>query len=320
VGYYYYGAGGPERSLIERWNGEAWQVQSSPDLGRLNLLTGVSCSSRTDCVAVGSHALAWNGRRWTIERRSSPGDSVSCPSRAFCVAIGVRQGRPFAGYRRRGNWTTGAMPSPLPATRLRQIDLSRVSCVSASFCLAVGDYLTGPVTAMPSPNSRRRVLAEAWNGAAWRILRPVDTSRLDNLIGVSCSSPAACTAVGSASGGRLTLAERWDGKSWSIQRTPNLNPVGYNVLAGVSCTSAAACTAVGNLDGGEPLFAEYWDGHSWTLQRMAGLGGRQRAVADLSVACTSPSVCVAVGEDGTSTLAEAWDGRTWRIRPTPNPA
>jgi hypothetical protein len=66
-------------------------------------LSGVSCPSVTECVAVGGYRLdalaeTWNGRSWTLARPPSPRgtssafgaslSAVSCATAKNCVAVG----------------------------------------------------------------------------------------------------------------------------------------------------------------------------------------------------------------------------------------
>jgi RHS repeat-associated protein len=55
VGNYENTNGSLEQTLVEQYNGSAWSVVSSPNAGALNNLVAVSCSSATDCWAVGSY-------------------------------------------------------------------------------------------------------------------------------------------------------------------------------------------------------------------------------------------------------------------------
>jgi hypothetical protein len=84
------------------------------------MLSGVSCTSATSCVAVGltgseqlahAAALSFNGTRWSVLTVPSAGaglftgfEDVSCPKPSDCVAIGrygkatAVSGKPLAGY------------------------------------------------------------------------------------------------------------------------------------------------------------------------------------------------------------------------------
>src|SRR5262249_9091907 len=148
-----------------------------------------------------------------------------------------------------------------------------------------------------------------------------------------CLSRSSCLAVGGHGnpfeGPAIgTLAERWDGTRWRIQPTPN-PPRGGWFLLWVSSTSPSACTAVGGrlvpTRTGPATLAERWNGHTWSIQPTPSPHGRGFKLLN-SVACTSRSFCMAVGNEfdttgkSLGTLAERWDGRTWRIVPTFKPA
>ena len=93
--------------LAEHWTGGTWAVLSpaNPAPGDITELNGVSCTSATNCVAVGDYmdqadtsdttlAEQWNGTSWTVLTTPSPAAfsalvSVSCPSATHCVAVGV---------------------------------------------------------------------------------------------------------------------------------------------------------------------------------------------------------------------------------------
>jgi hypothetical protein len=97
------------QNLVESWNGTAWSITPSPDQGSAaNNLNGLSCSSSTNCVAVGLYIIpsgsmpqnlveSWNGSAWSITPSPNQGGgnagllSVSCTSSTNCVAVGKTQ-------------------------------------------------------------------------------------------------------------------------------------------------------------------------------------------------------------------------------------
>ena len=109
--------------------------------------------------------------------------------------------------------------------------LNGVSCVSATFCEAVGYTV----------NSSGYVgVALDWNGSTWtNQTLPPSVSALG---GVSCVSTTFCMAVGlDGSGDGVALS--WDGTSpdWIIQSsTSSMYPLG-----GVSCPTSSYCVAAG---------------------------------------------------------------------------
>jgi hypothetical protein len=82
VGYYDNGA--TLQTLIERWDGTTWKVQSSPNVGgsdNKNELLGVASTSKTNAWAVGkyrtrrgNHTLVerWNGTTWKVQPSPNP--------------------------------------------------------------------------------------------------------------------------------------------------------------------------------------------------------------------------------------------------------
>jgi hypothetical protein len=199
-----------------------------------------------------------------------------------------------------------------------------VSCTSAAACTAVGHYVdSGGVEV---------TLAEAWNGKRWAIKATPNPkgAKSSSLLGVSCTSAAACTAVGEyvdSGGVEVTLAEAWNGKRWAIKATPNPKGAKSSSLFGVSCTSAAACTAVGDhvksAPGNYLLLAEFWNGKTWAIKATPNPKGAYYGALD-AVSCSSASACTAVGSylndvQILGTLAESWNGKRWTFEPSPNP-
>ena len=123
---------------ILRWNGRKWVMASTPEPGGMskassNELIGVTCSSASDCWAVGgvggsiftesalNQALHWNGKMWS---------HVSTPNPAG------RGGK-------------------------RSNTLEAVRCVTSANCWAVGDMVNS------SGIERNEILH--WNGAKWSV-------------------------------------------------------------------------------------------------------------------------------------------------------
>ena len=118
--------------FLEVWNGKTWsEVKWTGAKGdTLTDVIGVSCTSATNCMAVGAAgtsksgvaaALSWNGKKWTALGVPAPakGDSsdfegVSCPKAGDCVAIGQvgksggTTSSPIAGYWNGKSWKLAA--------------------------------------------------------------------------------------------------------------------------------------------------------------------------------------------------------------------
>jgi hypothetical protein len=328
VGYSSTSRGTTLLPMAQRWNGRTWRIQATPSPADGGILGGVSCPSRSSCMAVGGHgdpntgvaqgtlAVRWNGRRWQILPTPNPRGgrwalgAVSCTSPSACTAVGGRlvpPGKPTGTLAERWNgrrWRIQATPR-LPGKGIKL--LTGVACPSRSSCLAVGGEFD-PVT-----GNNLGTLAERWNGRRWRIVptfKPAPHGRGAFLNGVACASASACTAVGNQTPAR-TLAERWNGRRWHVQATPNPSG-GQNIfLAGVACPARSACTAFGlNLTGSGPLtLAERWSGGRWRIQPTPGLVAFD--IGFPAVACPTASACYAVASytnNGPSlTLVERWN-------------
>jgi hypothetical protein len=286
------------------------------------------CSLASGLVLLwsGWAAASVPGSGWSIAVSSNPSGSweltsISCPSVDACVAVGVFGG---ALVRRSGSGGWVSVPTPAP-TNARGIELRGVSCTSLTACVAVGSYST--------PSGQQLTLAERWDGTGWEI-QPTPNSRAfkdGELLAVSCTAPAACTAVGDSSTNtdydyiEAPLAERWNGSRWTIQPTRERYGGSDSALTGVSCWSPEACTAVGLADG-QGTLAERWDGIGWKIQLTPNPKNEHNAELD-SVSCFAENRCIAVGSAIGSppkplanlTLAERWNGTAWKIQRTPNP-
>jgi hypothetical protein len=311
--------------VAEKWDGVAWRIRYPPK-PRLNSgsLLSVACPSPTACEAVGytinqyatAHPLIdrWDGTAWTVQAAPSPAGTnsrllaVSCTSPTACTAVGIvgdataEVGHPLAERWNGTRWSI--QPTANPAGFA---EFDGVSCSARAACEATGE--TG------SPGHTVG-LAEGWDGVAWAVqpTARVAGARTSVLAGLSCSSPAMCTAVGSflsQAGTTATLAERWDGSTWTLLATPNPSGSSGAELSGLSCASSSACVAVGSSSGGAAALqtlAERWDGSAWSLQPTPNPTGAQRSVLS-GVSCLSANACVAVGsfetaQGGTLTLVE----------------
>ena len=162
-------------TLVERWNGANWSLAPSPNSsGAYNTLSDVSCTSSSNCMAVGGSqtffrdnrrtlAQRWNGSTWVV---------VSSPNRP--------------GYN----------------------ELSSVACVSATNCTAVGKSANGTGGSTLAEST----LAETWNGTRWSLASTPNRSGAYNsrLNGLACPASNICFAVGSSSTdvAESTLVER----------------------------------------------------------------------------------------------------------------
>jgi hypothetical protein len=306
---------------------QAWSILPTPSLGeREGELAGISCVSTSFCVAAGSSTLAfkhrepllelWTGGAWSVVPAIAPAPSapnsgtglngVSCVSASSCVAVGA--GEEIGPSPELGPVvvidTWNGVTWSESETRGSKDDLTGVSCVSASFCAAVGMHNN---QGSPSP------ITGLWNGTTWRLAQE---SNLGSLVGVSCASATFCVAVGNQFGGAApeSLIESWNGTAWSIVPGPQ-RATGGNGLESVSCTSPASCVAVGGNNTAGPL-VERWNGTAWSIVPTPGAEGDTAA----AVSCLSVGTCTVVGHEstasGTDPLVTSLDGERSSAIPT----
>ena len=211
-----------------------------------------------------------------------------------------------------GTWSIATSPN----SSLTQNTLSSVSCVTSSFCMAVGNAVT---------TTPQQTLIEQWNGTSWAVVSSpnVTGTTVDALTGVSCVTTKFCMAVGTATvaGTAQTLVEQWNGSAWAIVASTNTSPTISNTLTGVSCTSLIVCTAVGTV-GTTPTTALVlqWNGANWANVPTAT---SSNATAFTSVSCKNAAWCFAVGNTTVAgvaqTLVEQWNGTAWSIVAAPSP-
>ncbi len=173
---------------VLRFNGRKWSSVSTPQPGGTatgddNELFGVSCTSASRCLAVGTtqsgsgpqwnESLRFNGKKWSELSPLQPG--------SFDV-------------------------------------LSSISCTSGSNCWAVGNEATLNASGATTTVNQ----AQWWNGQTWAAFstpQPGGTGGddVDQLNAVACVSSSDCRAVGQVMGGDASPNEKlhWDGKKWS---------------------------------------------------------------------------------------------------------
>jgi hypothetical protein len=322
-------------TLAEAFAGTSWSITSTPNPAnsRQPEFSGVSCSTSTSCITVGSYlpvglsemtlvALAerWNGTAWSITPPPTGASrselrAVSCPSTTTCFAVGDSFGgavtKPLLERWNGTAWS--AQPSPAVDSTSILAMLNGVDCASSTSCFAVGSYSTGTTT---------KTLIERWNGSTWSVIPSPNPAGASSAIlsGVSCASATMCMAVGTFTGANLprTFAMRWNGSGWAISPIPNPGSHNSIVLRGVSCPSTTFCVAVGrNVGAYGQTLVEHWDGTSWSIPTSEN--PEEGDSGFLGVSCYSATNCLAVGrnvrgEDSpVTTLVERWNGTRWRI-------
>ena len=261
-----YTEGGAIQSLIERWRGSSWSIQTSKDPGTtLNVLYGVAAVSASDAWAVGTYSSGghsrglvehWNGAGWKLVATPEPAVPTNDVSLDGVVAISATNAWAV------GSISNGTTPRTLilhwdgkawKVQRSRDpsdIDnaLTAVAATSATSAWAVGyDY--------NATAGQQQTLVERWNGTAWKVQKSRNTpDRYNTLLGVAATSAGSVWAVGTreAAGAAhyQTLIERWDGTAWSIVPSPDPGGGRENDLNAVAAASASNVWAVGAFDTG----------------------------------------------------------------------
>jgi hypothetical protein len=330
----YVGANGFQQALAEHFNG-TWSITGSPALTdtQTNLLSGVTCLSASDCLAVGSAvdgaqdqtlAASWNGSAWSTVATSNlfgnngTLDSVACISATNCFAAGYStEGLLSQNLIKSWNGTSWSNVSS-PDQGTGSNNLNGVACSGPTSCMAVGSYISSGVA---------QTLIESWNGTTWSIVTSPDLSTHENILnGVACTSSSSCVAAGyyqNSSGTIVTLIETWNGSAWTAATSPNVAS-SSNSLTAVSCTTSTSCTAVGSSTGGSGItdtLIEGLSGTTWSIVASPDPGTILNALSGVS--CPSATSCTAVGEYLNSssvdqTLVESWSGSVWSLTSSPN--
>jgi len=232
---------------------------------------------------------------------------VSCVSASFCAAVGVRADSvesppvdvPLALSWNGTSWRETAVPLPRG-----QADgtLDGVSCVSASYCVAVGGYGSG---------GSGGPLAETWNGRAWTAAALPYPAGLDyvGIAAVSCAVARHCLVTFDGASGAVLTGATW---TWRPEPLPKRSSVG--ALWGVSCVGAARCVLAGDFNRDyhdSPLF-EWWNGRTFTAMKTGPYPGAPGSSIFINaVACASARSCVATGSIGSRLVVARWNGATW---------
>ncbi len=313
-----------------------WTVVSSPNAGsKINDLYGVSCTSPTDCVAVGQYSdggedlivqtlvESWDGSAWSVvPSPSEPGSNnsnlyaISCTNANSCMAVGSYVDSSVVSQNFAETWNgTDWSIVPTPDVGTDGNALNSVYCTTSTNCVAVGTTnIFGGDT-----------LIEAWDGSSWSVV-PSPSEDSDVLDGVSCVGASYCTAVGEYVNGDETvvgtLIESWDGSEWSIVPSPNPGD-NFSQLQGVSCYSATSCLAVGQQKTSTSpiVLAETWNGTEWSVGRSPTAMGASEGL--ISVSCTTSTACIAVGYETVSsrvqnTLITSWNGAKLKVDTSPD--
>jgi hypothetical protein len=274
-------------TLAERWDGSAWTLVETPNVGTNgNQLYGVAAVSSSEAWAVGYAAgepdtytsttlvERWTGSAWSVVPSPNPSkDPIYGSNQLYDVRAFATNDAWAAGWQ----WT--------------------------------------PIGSAP--------LIERWDGRAWKVSpTPNDVNReLQALDGTSASDIWAVGHASTFSDGNQSLIMHWDGSSWTVVPTPKLADDNYlNDVVAISATDvwAVGYTLPPNLDI-QPHYL-HWNGSVWSVVPSPHLPSSHNYVQ--SVTAVSRNRVWAAGyrtlKGKIVSFVERWDGTRWRVEPTPN--
>jgi hypothetical protein len=280
--------GNIQQTLIEHWDGTAWTVVPSPNIGtESNQLLGVSALSANNVWAVGYYedethvqrtlTLHWNGTVWSVvaspnaNARSNSLQSVAARSSVDVWAVGnYDTGTGIATLALRWNGLLWSVV-PTPNTASRDNILHSVAATAADDAWAVGETTDGMLPV--------GMLLLRWNGTQWSIVPGPNLGRLRNpLYGVTARAADDAWAVGYAvitsSSPLESLVLHWDGTAWTRVASPSPGTFG-NTLVAVDALAAGDAWAVGyTYDVGHPggPLMLHWNGTAWTQAPAPSVG------------------------------------------------
>jgi hypothetical protein len=298
------------QTLIQEYNGTAWSVVASADLGSAwGSLSGVTCVSASECWAVGYSTTDKNatlqtlveyydGIEWSLEPSGNSSDAyneltgVACTSANRCWAVGFTEysggGRTLIEYYDGSTWSVFASPG---LTTL-QNNLFAVTCTSSSDCWAVGSTYT--------PGEPELTLTEQYNGTSWSVVSAVNPSSDDNTSsGVACISASECWMVGidyNSAGPIQALIENWNGTSWTVNVDESSPSVVFDTWKGnLDLTASGGTYRSSGTKGATATFKFTGTGITWVTRKgpfqgiaSVAIDGKSKGNVDL-YAATSQS-------------------------------
>jgi hypothetical protein len=158
VGFVNLGPTKGAQGLVEIFNGSEWTVTASASKSAGYYLSGVSCTTPSFCDAAGYHYVVaeetlvekFNGTVWSTSTSSNKGNNdsglygIACLSSKDCVAVGAYEKKSEASSTLvevlgKSGWSI----TPSPDGGSSGSGLFGISCISPSFCVAVGSYRSG---------------------------------------------------------------------------------------------------------------------------------------------------------------------------------
>ena len=320
--------------------GASWSPIEVLDPSTILSLNSLACPSATTCVAVGASlehtgialvgtfrrgAWAWSTPTTMLDESAALNtptvsfNSVTCPSVLECIAVGtdLTNSLDLVSVSTNGGatWSQDEV-----ITRDGTItggflgELTAVSCLSVTTCLAVGSDPSGlPVVSYGS------LSAGQWTWTA-EVALPGD-GQGGRFSDVSCFASTTCVAIG---GDRINRGDvdvaTWSGGTWTWRPETTVTPDGTGAgrLVTVTCSRTGVCEALGVDAASTSVVTRSTSaGSSWTVESPITGDGSHAPMSTnelTSVTCPNATSCVAVGTDslvrGISSVSTT-GGLTW---------
>ncbi|HTW98541.1 MAG TPA: hypothetical protein VMD59_07180, partial [Acidimicrobiales bacterium] len=274
----YADASGQTQAVLFAQSSGSWSASEAPlpsgaaTTGQQAGTYSLSCPAAGSCEATGSYAASAGGSdglllsetsgSWSASEAPQPSGAattdpeegvytVSCPASGSCGAIGTYLPAGADLYGRMvlsqssGTWSAAAVPLPPGGSSSQSEELSALSCPASPTCVGVGTYTDSAGNADG--------LIVTGTPAAWTASEapaPANSTDIDALSAISCSSMSSCVAVGGYSDTSylyqgLLLVE--SAGTWTASEAPLPSGAQQLVnLGALSCASASSCVAVGS--------------------------------------------------------------------------
>jgi hypothetical protein len=336
-------------SFVLRWDGTAWVVQNTLDIGPINEISALSAN---DVWAIsGNETMHWNGTSWTVHEFpvgfNMYGVTIQAVATNDVWAGGYVQNSVPRVLRWDGTkWNVVTVTGPYSQSS----EFSDFAVIAPDDIWAVGRY--NPT------GSQDRTFTAHWDGTDWTtVTSPTPPGSWSVLQGVSATGPGDVWAVGitrTSPSPFATLIMHWDGSAWAS--VPTQASVNNDRLMAVAALSPNNVWAVGystvpNTFDSSPIVLRYTDPCSppsptptfsptgtwtptstqtgtatpvtlpycWIAYPFAPLGSWSKLTA---VSASGPNDVWAVGSYGAGgnvayALTMHWNGNAWTQVPMP---
>lgn len=212
--------------LADRFDGRGLTAIPLPSVlpsgaeSTIDKLASVSCTSSSDCTAIGNEMIFWLNPDAGGEGSAPPGASDL----------------PLAEHWNGSPWNA----EPLPASLGWLTGASAISCASEDSCVAIGQTTDADLIADFDGNN--------WTAEPVTLQASHGSPALTTL---SCSSSTTCTLIGAVEGTGVLRRSKlailsFNDRTWRRQSLPKAFTAQGPELAGVSCPTTSFCVAVGH--------------------------------------------------------------------------